>query len=228
MEGFQGRNGRMPLRGAMLAASGLILLSACAHVGQDQYDADMSQLRQEMQEGDQAVEARLMSEIQQVENQVASLAQELTAFRDDFNVTVERMEAAIRFNAPVHFAFDDATVQPQDHEILDRFATVVQSHYDQATITVEGFTDPAGSRAYNLQLGQRRAEAVQSYLIEAGVPAERLRAVSYGATPERQVAQGAQGPGEMGWENRRVAMVIDFRGDTSQPPRVIAGGDEGN
>ena len=50
---------------------------------------------------------------------------------------------------------------------------------------MEGFTDPAGSEAYNLRLGELRAEAVKDYLEAAGIPAERMRTVSYGEGSER-------------------------------------------
>lgn len=229
MEHLERRKNWIPLRAGTLMAGSLILLSACATVKQDQYESDMSQLRQEIQEGNEDLETRMMREIQEVENQVASLAQELTAFREDYNVTVERMEAAVRFNAPVHFAFDDDAVQPQDREILDRFASVVQSHYDDATITVEGFADPSGNAQYNLALGQRRADSVREYLVQAGVPSDRLRTVSYGEAAERQIMSGQGGP-ESGWQNRRVAMVIDFRGDVSESaPNVVSSeGSDGN
>ena len=77
-------------------------------------------------------------------------------------------------------------------------------------MTVEGFTDPAGSAAYNQRLGQRRADAVKEYLATAGgFTSETLKAVSYGEVKKRQVVPGAKGPGDDGIENRRVALVID-------------------
>ncbi|MGH7534446.1 MAG: OmpA family protein, partial [Gemmatimonadales bacterium] len=94
--------------------------------------------------------------------------------------------------------------------VLDRFASVVREYYPGALITVEGFTDPAGSVAYNQRLGQRRADAVREYLATAGgFATENLKAVSYGEVRNRQVAPGARGPGDLGIENRRVALVID-------------------
>jgi peptidoglycan-associated lipoprotein len=116
----------------------------------------------------------------------------------------------LKFNVPVHFEYDSSELREGDRPVLDRFASVVTEYYPGALITVEGFADPSGSAAYNLQLGRRRAEAVQEYLATAGgFGADRLKAVSYGEVRNRQVVPGAKGPGEQGIENRRVALVID-------------------
>jgi len=116
---------------------------------------------------------------------------------------------AIRFNAPVHFAFDNYEILDESKPTLDRFAAVVGTFYTDALITVEGFADPAGDAEYNKWLGQQRAEAAMAYLVEAGVDAGQLRAVSYGDARNRQVEPGAYG--ENGFANRRVAFVIDYR-----------------
>lgn len=200
-------------RGVALAAA-LLLASGCGYAKQDDVQRDLADLRAdmraEMESGDQAVEDRLGTRIDAVDGRIDRLEVALRDLRDEFEVTVERLENAIRFNAPVHFAFDDATVRNQDEPVLDRFAETVRAYYPNASITVEGFTDSAGSAAYNQRLGQRRAEAVMEHLASRGLSSERLRAVSYGQSEDRQVVPGAAGPGEEGWQNRRVAMVIDF------------------
>jgi peptidoglycan-associated lipoprotein len=155
-----------------------------------------------------------------MDTRLAALEGDLGELRNEFSVTVERLETAIRFNAPVYFAFDDATVRTEDHAVLDRFADVVVSYYSDAIITVEGFTDSSGSAAYNQQLGERRANAVRDYLASAGIPSDQMRTVSYGLDAARQVVPGAIGPGDGGWQNRRVAMVVDF-GGASAPPVSI-------
>jgi peptidoglycan-associated lipoprotein len=218
-----------PGKALMLAGSALILAS-CATVKQDQFEAEMAQVRAEMQEGDQGVESRLGQRIDQtearLEARIGAMEQALTDLRGEFEVTVERLETAIRFNAPVHFAFDDDQVRSNDRPVLDRFAEVVMSHYPEATITVEGFTDPSGSAEYNRRLGMRRAESVMSYLSTQGIGSSQMRAVSYGQEQARQIVPGASGPGEEGWQNRRVAMVIDFSPSAQAQPWVASAGDE--
>jgi peptidoglycan-associated lipoprotein len=93
--------------------------------------------------------------------------------------------------------------------VLDRFASVAREFYPGATITVEGFADPAGSQAYNRRLSQRRAESVKSYLVgQGGLSASNLRTAGYGET--RLVRPGAAGPGTAGIENRRVTFVVEW------------------
>ena len=127
-----------------------------------------------------------------------------------YDAKLAQLEARLTVNVPVHFAFDDATVSEQDKDALARFSQVVRDHSDNLVITVEGFTDPAGSEEYNLQLGKRRAEAVKQYLIENGLQADRVKAVSYGESKDRLIAPGSWGKG--GSANRRVALVIDYVG----------------
>lgn len=108
------------------------------------------------------------------------------------------------------FNNEEAKLRESDRPVRDRFASVVKEYYPGALVTVEGFADPAGSRAYNLRLGQQRAEAVRDYLASnGGLPPAGLKAVSYGEASNRQVVRGAQGPGDTGMENRRVTLVID-------------------
>lgn len=186
--------------------------TACAHVSRDDLEVQLGSLRtdlvQRMDEGD----ARLGSRVDRVEADLGALRAELRAMERDFGVRVEEVESALRVHAPIHFDFDRAELQPAGREALDRFSAVTRRHYPGAHVTVEGFTDPAGSAAYNLRLGQRRADAVRAYLESTGMPAEQLRAVSYGKSADRLVVPGAQGPGTEGWENRRVVLVIDHGG----------------
>jgi peptidoglycan-associated lipoprotein len=151
------------------------------------------------------------------------LTEGLSALRREFDVTVERLESAVRFDMPVYFAFDEAFLRPEDLPVLDRFTSVVMEYYPDALLTVEGFTDPAGSVEYNRGLGLRRAEAVRGYLVGAGGFQEsRVRAVSYGEDSVRLVAPGQAGH-DAGWENRRVALVIEHIGVVSDPGSMTGG-----
>lgn len=213
----------------LLGAAVALVVSACARVKPEELAEELAQVRAEMQEGDQNVEgsvSSLATRVDGVEGQLSSLEQDLSALREDFDVTVERMEAAIRFNTPVHFAFDDATVQTEHHDVLNQFADVVSSYYPEAMVTVEGFADPAGPAEYNRQLGLTRAEAVVEHLLGAGFPETQLRAVSYGDSEDRQVVPGAAGPDGDGWQNRRVSFVIDFD-SAGAPPVTTEDGEDG-
>lgn len=197
-----------------LAAAGL--MGCAAKVTRKDFDAEVARLRDQMQTGDQALATRIDSNGTRVadhDRRLAALEQDLQQFHKDYNVSIERMKGAIKFDVPVHFDFAKADVRDSDRAVLDRFASVVKEYYADALVTVEGFTDPAGSTRYNQRLGQRRADAVRGYLsTTAGLSPDKLRAVSYGEARPRQVVPGAKGPGDRGLENRRVALVVDYAG----------------
>jgi peptidoglycan-associated lipoprotein len=182
--------------------------SACTpKVTRDEFNSEVAKIREEMQTGDQQLGTRVDS----LDGRVNALEQELAAFKSEYNVSIEKMKGAMKFNVPVHFDFNESALREADRPVLDRFANVVQEYYPNAVVTVEGFADPAGSRAYNQHLGIRRAEAVRDYLTSNGtVTNSSFRTVSYGEATDRQVVPGAKGPGDAGIQNRRVALVIDY------------------
>ena len=207
-----------------------VITTACAHVGPDQFDAEIAALRAEIEQANSDSNRRTESQLAQLEARLDGVARGLSGLEREFDVTVQRLETAIRFDMPVYFDFDRADLRPEDLPLLGRFAVVVTEFYPDALLTVEGFTDPSGSETYNLALGQRRAEAVQQYLIESeDFSVDHVRAVSYGEDSSRLVAPGQGGP-EAGWENRRVVLVIEHVGYEGAPPMIegnrtpIAGG----
>ncbi len=199
------------------AACATFVLVGCSHVSRGDLDIELAQVRQEMEDGDQSVRADLGSQIDAVdarvdgvESRMDVMEADLASLTERFDVTIERLEAATRVNTPIYFAFNSADLESQYMPLLDDFSTVVKEFYPGALITVEGFTDPAGSAEYNVRLGQRRASAVRDYLVESGgLSADLVRAVSYGESRTRQVTQGAVR--DEGQHNRRVVLVVDHR-----------------
>lgn len=189
------------------------LAGCAARVKREEFNTQVAKLREEMQAGDQKVVSRIDSTNQTLADharRLDALEQELQAFRSEYQVSMEKVKTMLKFDVPVHFDFASSDLREADRPVLDRFASVVKEYYPGAIITVEGFTDPAGSAAYNRRLGQRRAEAVREYLATSGgFNSATIRAVSYGKVRNRQVVPGAKGPGDEGVENRRVALVID-------------------
>ena len=211
------------IRGAALTFAGIT--AACAHVGQEQFDSEIAALRAEMEQTASGSNRRTEAQMARLEARLDGLTRGLSALEGEFDVTVQRLETAIRFAVPVYFAFDKADLRPEDLPVFDRFAGVVSEYYPDALLTVEGFTDPTGSATYNLALGQRRAEAVQKYLVESeDFPLERVRAVSYGEDTARLVSPGLGGP-EAGLEHRRVVLVIEHLGYETGPSLVTGGGE---
>ena len=85
----------------------------------------------------------------------------------------------------VYFSSDSSDLTPEAQQTLSKQARWLQQ-YAQYTITVEGHADERGTRDYNIALGARRAVVVRDFLTRNGVPAQRVRHVSYGK--ERPVA----------------------------------------
>lgn len=154
-----------------------------------------------------------MAEIASVRNDVTQLRTDLGNLRTEFGARITAMEEGIKFAFPVNFAFDDASVRPEDQPALDRFAQVAQKYYAGSKITVEGFADPAGSTRYNLDLSKRRADAVRSYLVSKGMSDASLMTVGYGKA--RQVVRGAERDEPGALQNRRVTFVIETKGDST-------------
>lgn len=75
-----------------------------------------------------------------------------------------------------------------------------------ASITVEGHADERGTRAYNLALGDRRANSARNYLVSLGVPSNRVRTVSYGK--ERPESDALCSSESCWWRNRRALTVV--------------------
>lgn len=200
---------------AVLAAS---TLSACATKGfvrkglEDQRVALTTQITNEKGErvaGDDA----LRTDINGVKADLASLRTDLTTLKNDFGARISAVEGQIKFAMPVHFSFDDASVREADRASLERFAQVAAKHYPGATITIEGFADPAGSAQYNLQLSRERADAVRDFLVTKGLDGALLKTVGYGKT--RLVKPGAQGTDAGAELNRRVVFVVEAGADAT-------------
>jgi peptidoglycan-associated lipoprotein len=79
----------------------------------------------------------------------------------------------------VLFNVDQSTLTAVGQATLDGQAGWLMTNNDYQAV-IEGHADEQGTREYNLALGARRANAAREYLLSRGVPAERLRVVSYG------------------------------------------------
>ena len=78
----------------------------------------------------------------------------------------------------VRFGYDRASLNSASRRALQQNADWIRGN--SYIIQIEGHCDNRGSSEYNLALGSRRAEAVKGYLMDLGIPADRLRTVSYG------------------------------------------------
>ena len=103
----------------------------------------------------------------------------------------------------VYFDFDSSTVREDGRATLNKQAEWLKK-YANYQITVEGHCDERGTREYNIALGERRANSIRQYLAAQGVPAARLRSLSYGK--ERPEVVGSD---EGSWaRNRRGVTTL--------------------
>jgi peptidoglycan-associated lipoprotein len=104
----------------------------------------------------------------------------------------------------VFFETDSSALTPQATATLGRQVQWL-GQYPRYTFTIEGHADERGTREYNLALGARRATAVRDFMISRGIPANRMRTISYGK--ERPVAVCND---ISCWsQNRRAVTVLD-------------------
>ena len=98
----------------------------------------------------------------------------------------------------VYFDFDSAVLRDDARATLKKNAAELRA--SSAIVTLEGHTDERGTEEYNLALGERRGESARKYLVDLGIPASRLRVVSFG-----EAKPAVMGHDESAWKwNRRV------------------------
>ncbi|BEQ13320.1 peptidoglycan-associated lipoprotein Pal [Desulfoferula mesophila] len=106
-------------------------------------------------------------------------------------------------NTDVHFNYDRYDLSAEAKQILNEKAAYMQQH-PSIQVIIEGNCDDRGSNAYNMALGEKRAKAVEAYMVAMGISPSRMETVSYGE--ERPLMMGQTE--EAYAANRRVHFVI--------------------
>ena len=101
----------------------------------------------------------------------------------------------------VFFDTDMSNIREDGRQTLTRQAEWLKK-YGNYQITIEGHCDERGTREYNLALGERRANAARQYLVAQGIPAARVKTISYGK--ERPDPVGSD---EAAWARNRRAVT---------------------
>ncbi len=105
----------------------------------------------------------------------------------------------------VKFSFDQDAIPPEAAKDLDDLAAKVKSLDKTVYLEIEGHTDNIGSDQYNMQLGEKRAKAVMTYLNEKdGLPLHAMSVISYGKS--KPVADNKTSDGRA--QNRRVVIRV--------------------
>jgi outer membrane protein OmpA-like peptidoglycan-associated protein len=156
-----------------------------------------------------ARDEEIASEVQQVETEVADV-------RQTSQTAVQKAEEAQKLargkvvyqvtltNRDVRFQPDRTELGEAGTQVLDQLVQRLKSFDQRAFIEIQGHTDATGSEAYNKRLGRQRAEAVEEYLHEQGIPLHLMEVVSYGES--RPIADNATREGRSA--NRRVEILV--------------------
>ncbi|MEM7694675.1 MAG: peptidoglycan-associated lipoprotein Pal [Pseudomonadota bacterium] len=102
----------------------------------------------------------------------------------------------------VLFPVDSSSITPSAAGVLDRQAAWL-ARYGRYQVTMEGHADERGTREYNIALSARRAAAAKSYLVSRGVPANRVRTLSFGKERPVSVCDA-----EQCWQQNRRAVTV--------------------
>lgn len=103
---------------------------------------------------------------------------------------------------PIYFGYDSAEVSSSEQDKLGQVASFLQS--GGKTVIIAGFTDERGTEEYNRGLGERRAQAVRSFLISSGADASTIQTVSFG----EEMPTGSGGGDEAWAQNRRAEIGV--------------------
>jgi outer membrane protein OmpA-like peptidoglycan-associated protein len=103
----------------------------------------------------------------------------------------------------VLFDVDKATLKSGGKRMVDKLAAYLDSN-PQRTVSIEGFTDSTGGEDHNQTLSERRAEAVEAALVNAGISSKRVETQGYGK--QFPVATNSTAAGRQ--LNRRVEIVL--------------------
>lgn len=145
-----------------------------------------------------------------VASQVTGRIDPLAAALRDLGARTTDTELRIEMSADVLFDFDKANIKNEARSSLEKVATVLRSRTG-STVTIEGHTDAKGANAYNQKLSDRRAQAVQEWLI-ANEGLTNMKFVAKGFGAKKPVApnttpDGADDPAGR-QKNRRVEIVV--------------------
>ncbi len=80
----------------------------------------------------------------------------------------------------IYFDYDSSNIREDQRSALDENARKLREYQPEDMVVVEGYCDERGTIEYNLALGERRAQAIKTYLVDAGVAESRIETVSYG------------------------------------------------
>lgn len=135
--------------------------------------------------------------VQQANNRISTLDTKVNNINFNDNYAQSEMQAVV-------FALNSAALSEQAKNTLDRIASDVGGQQFGYMLEVQGYTDNTGGEQYNIGLSQRRAEAVERYLVSKNIPLFRVSIVGLGK--DKPVADNKTRDGRA--QNRRVEVRV--------------------
>ena len=185
----------------LIIVPGLLFTTSCAkkavHTEQRIEEAEpaaeetASQQTQEME-----------TEKQAEESQTSGQLTDQTAKEDQAQDTA--MVSKLVMNDDIYFDFDSAVLRETARDILIRKADWIKVN-PEVSVIIEGHCDQRGTSAYNIALGDRRAQSAKAFFVDLGIDPNQLATISYG---EERPADTGQN--EEAWaKNRRAHFVVE-------------------
>ena len=115
-------------------------------------------------------------------------------------------KVSLQYKEPIRFGHNSDVIENVSKADIATTAAVLKKYPDNKVV-VKGYTDSLGDPAYNIDLSQRRAQAVANELVKQGVKAENITAIGYGAS--NPVATNSTIEGRR--QNRRVELEIETK-----------------
>jgi outer membrane protein OmpA-like peptidoglycan-associated protein len=175
-------------------------ITAAAQQTRQQQEQAAARTRAELEAAQAALAAERQAR-EQAEQRATSLNADLARLA---SVKQDPRGTVITLSGSVLFASNKYTLLPAARERLNQVADALMRGDPNSQFVVEGHTDSRGSVAVNQALSKNRANAVRDYLIERGVPADRITAEGHGS--DNPVADNKTADGRA--NNRRVEIVV--------------------
>lgn len=201
---------------AAVAASSKSAQEAAARAG------IAAELRNQAESGKQQAEAaaqQAQTAAQQANEQARQAQAKMTEMQRERDEELNRMQEALNRvaetrrtptgmtivlpNSIFRFDFDKANLSQSNRELLSRIAGILLASKGYG-LSIFGYTDDIGTQTYNEDLSKRRAEAVRSYLVQAGIDSAIINVKGYGKTSP--LVEGNTSDARA--KNRRVEIAV--------------------
>jgi peptidoglycan-associated lipoprotein len=115
------------------------------------------------------------------------------------NVPLEE-KSDVLSNDTVYFSYNSSEITPEMKFIIDKHSSFLKKH-NNIKVVLEGHTDERGSNAYNVVLGEKRAQSIKDVILQVGIPDTQVEIISYGES-----RPNTAGGSEENWAKDRRAV----------------------